>query len=261
MSSYRRFGRFASSTTTESHQRQLAAPVNKWKREWVTPEGLPAESSYKIFKWIQTDVKAQFTGAEMQDYTTPAPDGNGDDEDEDREVNEDDEGGDDAGDEGAAETEGAEGEAEGGAVEPPSQLKPQVLAKTEEGTRLSVKQDGFKPEADNQPQTAPATVADSTIEAPILPSHMVPSNSVEIHNIAVGSAELGEDDLALQHGVKVEMGNPEDEALKVTGYDTHMEVEEPIEKDEGLVMGEMEPPVPAMGIEGQDKPVETEDSS
>ncbi|AFR93976.1 hypothetical protein CNAG_02713 [Cryptococcus neoformans var. grubii H99] len=90
---YRRFGRFASASTSESHQRQLGAPVSKWKREWVAPEGLPAESSYKIFKWVRTDVKAQFSGidepSEAADYT-PAPEGQGEDEGE--VLEEDDEG-------------------------------------------------------------------------------------------------------------------------------------------------------------------------
>ncbi|GFZ43133.1 hypothetical protein JCM24511_00852 [Saitozyma sp. JCM 24511] len=48
-------GRFTTNTASEAYQRQLTAPVHKWKKAWVAPSGLQPESSYKICKWVRID--------------------------------------------------------------------------------------------------------------------------------------------------------------------------------------------------------------
>ncbi|ORX37978.1 hypothetical protein BD324DRAFT_411914 [Kockovaella imperatae] len=49
MSHFRRNqGRFSANTASEAYQRQLATPVHKWKKAWVSPTGLQPESSYKV---------------------------------------------------------------------------------------------------------------------------------------------------------------------------------------------------------------------
>ncbi|WWC99655.1 hypothetical protein V866_006559 [Kwoniella sp. B9012] len=124
MSHFRRnFGRFTSSSASEHYQRQLTAPVNKWKKQWVTPVGLAPESSYKICKWVKQKEKAKLTGAIEVDDNTPVPEeGEGDeDEDggEDQEMEEDDQDQDqdqneDEGDEGEGEGEGENDDEEDG---------------------------------------------------------------------------------------------------------------------------------------------------
>ncbi|WVQ97238.1 hypothetical protein IAU59_004348 [Kwoniella sp. CBS 9459] len=120
MSHFRRsnFGRFQSNTATESYQRQLTAPVNKWKRQWVSPTGLAPESSYKICKWVKIKQKAKLAGAVSEagdgDDVTPAPDGDDADEGDGEDMDEDDQG--DEGDDNEGDEDEEDGE-EGKATE------------------------------------------------------------------------------------------------------------------------------------------------
>ncbi|WVQ85684.1 hypothetical protein IAT38_007850 [Cryptococcus sp. DSM 104549] len=321
----RRFGRFQSSTATESHQRQLAAPVHRWKREWVAPTGMAPESSYKVFKWVRTDVKAQFTGgaSEAGDYLTPAPEGNGEEEDEEEGGDEDeDEGegeGEDEGEgEGAAEGEGKVEGADEEVAKPEGDVKtaeesvPASTAVVEEPAATATLADApvapspappasstedivvdavdpvepapaatLTPAAPSPaaaltpaavtpavPSPAPAiTPAAAAVATPDEPSHdapipthsEIPSNAVEVTNVGPEATEMGAGEAAHSGGVELEGRKEEDgDVVMESKDDVEMSMEEPVEKDEGLVMGEMEPPVPELAVEGADEPAETE---
>ncbi|OXG45188.1 hypothetical protein J010_06055 [Cryptococcus neoformans] len=294
---YRRFGRFASASTSESHQRQLGAPVSKWKREWVAPEGLPAESSYKIFKWVRTDVKAQFSGidepSEAADYT-PAPEGQGEDEGE--VLEEDDEGIQEVDDEGEAE----DGESKPLVLErsspqlrvgsdgnskpqrkptrsPEAQLIPQSVQQPPDSSHTSPKHAEDIHEASEAPSetvlernvsqqeessAGPSSTTDEvTHNAAIPPHHQIPVNAVEVANIPPNENEVGKGSLgeAERTGMEVRQAEHGDSAMGTRTAEEKMDVDGPVVKeDEGLVHGEMEPPVPELAVEGVDEPVEVE---
>ncbi|WVQ70963.1 hypothetical protein IAR50_000488 [Cryptococcus sp. DSM 104548] len=297
---YRRGGRFATANGGENQQRQLSLPVNKWKREWVAPEGLPAESSYKVFKWVKTDVKAQFgneTAYEVRDDTPVQEDDEGD-EGEGQENDDDEDGGHDDDEDGEhgnveesqGQTEGQAFQGEAAAAAQPGDegealkdTEPTALPGTLSTAETTDPQTALAPSPASAPQSS--STAEPTHEAPIPPHHEIPSNAVEITNSIPGdSAELGQGDLGLQGGVVAERRHEEDgdvemEGVKEVGTEAEkekesgdsMEVDEPstlaekeetpLEKDEGLVMGEMEPPVPEITVEGEDKPTEVEKES
>ncbi|ODO07233.1 hypothetical protein L198_00812 [Cryptococcus wingfieldii CBS 7118] len=292
--------------------------VNKWKREWVAPEGLPAESSYKVFKWVKSDVKAQFGNDavyEVRDDTPGQDDDEGDEgEGQENEDDEDDEDGDNGqnGEEsrdpakgevqaaqGGAETTGvqddtsAQPEGEGDAPEAPKETESEALPETLSTAAEAVAepQAALAPAPAPEPAPVPAAdpqsitepTAEPTHEAPIPPHHEIPSNAVEITNSIPGdSAQLGQGDLGLQGGVVAERSHEEDGDVEMEGVKEaaveeeavqesgdQMEVDQPatlveekgetpVEKDEGLVMGEIEPPVPEIAVEGEDKPTEVE---
>ncbi|TXT05018.1 hypothetical protein VHUM_03838 [Vanrija humicola] len=48
-------GRFTTNTASEAYQRQLLAPVKRWRKGWVAPAGLPEGSTFKVCKWIKLD--------------------------------------------------------------------------------------------------------------------------------------------------------------------------------------------------------------
>ncbi|WWD17909.1 hypothetical protein CI109_102354 [Kwoniella shandongensis] len=277
------FGRFQSNTASESFQRQLTAPVHKWKKQWVSPKGLAPESSYKICKWVKSHEKAKPAGAisEVGDEETPAPDGDVDvdeeDEGEDGDENMDE-------DEGEGE-EGGEGEAEGEGEEdetkPPTET-PAPEGRTEPPTPLETPDTEVAPPSlepivsaiaettvEQTPAPAPATTTDEpTHEAPIPPHTEIPSNAIEITNTTPFHTEAGKADVgSTEPGIEITTRHEEDVVPEAVAepvkQDEKMDVEEeaqppatetPIEKDEGLVMGEMEPPVPALAVEGGDVP-------
>ncbi|ODN84500.1 hypothetical protein L202_00433 [Cryptococcus amylolentus CBS 6039] len=279
--------------------------VNKWKREWVAPEGLPAESSYKVFKWVKSDVKAQFGNDavyEVRDDTPGQDDDEGDEgEGQENEDDEDDEDGDngqngeESQDPAKGEVQAAQGGAETTGVQAPeapketeSEALPETLSTAAEVA--AEPQAALAPALAPEPAPVPAAdpqsitepTAEPTHEAPIPPHHEIPSNAVEITNSIPGdSAELGQGDLGLQGGVVAERSHEEDGDVEMEGVKEaavkeavqksgdQMEVDQPatlieekgetpVEKDEGLVMGEMEPPVPEIAVEGEDKPTEVE---
>ncbi|KAK8865905.1 hypothetical protein IAR55_001053 [Kwoniella newhampshirensis] len=277
------FGRFTSTTASESFQRQLTAPVHKWKKQWVSPKGLAPESSYKICKWVKSQEKAKLVGAtsEVGDEETPAPDGDVDVDEEDEgedgdEIMEDDEGegeeGADVEGEGEAEGEGEEDEtkpptetlAPEGPTEPPTPLETpdHELATPMLAPSSAVAEGGIEAEPVSAIASAPATAADElTHEATIPPHTDIPSNAMEVTNTSPFHTELGKANLgASEPGVEITTRHAEDavpETTDETKEDERMDVEgedTPLEKDEGLVMGEMEPPAPELAVEGGDVP-------
>ncbi|KAH7914784.1 hypothetical protein BJ138DRAFT_999311 [Hygrophoropsis aurantiaca] len=74
MATRRRIG--VSVATTEAARRQLMMPVACWEKKWVTPENAPTNSSMKIFKWVQTEKKQQFSDdeGEVDEPLAPLPD-------------------------------------------------------------------------------------------------------------------------------------------------------------------------------------------
>ena len=95
------------------------------------------------------------------------------------------------------------------------------------------------------PTEPPAKVTD------LLRPAQLPSNAVELQNTAPVHTEAGQGDLGVSDA-GMEMHVPE------PGGDTMMRDDEETvggleNTDEGLVMGEMEPPIPEMGVIGGDK--------
>ncbi|TFY72426.1 hypothetical protein EVG20_g589 [Dentipellis fragilis] len=74
MSTRRRIG--ISTATSEAARRQLMQPVPCWEKVWVLPENAPAGSTLKVFKWVKTDKKQQFSDDEggVDDPLAPLPD-------------------------------------------------------------------------------------------------------------------------------------------------------------------------------------------
>ncbi|WVR05852.1 hypothetical protein IAU60_002878 [Kwoniella sp. DSM 27419] len=315
------FGRFQSGAANESFQRQLTAPVNRWKRQWVAPTGLAPESSYKICKWVKINEKAKLAGAisEIGDDATPAPDGDndegdeGDDNDNDNEdegMEEDQEEGD--GDEGEGEGEGeeegegegegegeaegeAEAEGEGNAEKTAGETKTDASAVPAEGAVAAA---AAVDTADPLETTAEPTVGasvkasaetdgtqdEASHEAVIPPHQAIPSNAMDITNVAPQATETGLGEVTnAEGGIEIHTRPAEEAVQAVTEEapvaDEAMDVdaaavakeepvqseataapaqaeETPLEKDEGLVMGEMEPPaeVAELAVEGGDQP-------
>ncbi|KAH7930521.1 hypothetical protein BV22DRAFT_54456 [Leucogyrophana mollusca] len=74
MATRRRIG--VSTATTEAARRQLMMPVSCWEKIWVSPENAPPNSSMKIYKWVQTEKKQQFSDdeGEVDEPLAPLPD-------------------------------------------------------------------------------------------------------------------------------------------------------------------------------------------
>lgn len=97
----------------------------------------------------------------------------------------------------------------------------------------------------------------------------IPSNAIEVTNVASGHTEEGTGDLGKEAGIEIHVHEPET-ALAVTDEDVAMgkgeepdvkkgEEDVPVKEDEGLVHGEMEPPIPALEVtEGDHPPAEIE---
>jgi len=85
MSSRRRIG--VSVATTEAARRQLMMPVPCWEKQWVVPADAPAGSTLKVYRWVKTEKKQNFSDDEdetMDEPLAPLPDEpEGDDEDQD----------------------------------------------------------------------------------------------------------------------------------------------------------------------------------
>ncbi|KIJ65016.1 hypothetical protein HYDPIDRAFT_27749 [Hydnomerulius pinastri MD-312] len=62
--------------TTEAARRQLMQPVACWEKVWITPENAPQNSTMKIYKWVKTDKKQQFSDDEEEadEPLAPLPD-------------------------------------------------------------------------------------------------------------------------------------------------------------------------------------------
>ncbi|KAI6118973.1 hypothetical protein EV401DRAFT_2209851 [Pisolithus croceorrhizus] len=61
--------------TTEAARRQLMQPVVCWEKSWVTPEHAPS-STMRVYKWVKTDKKQQFSDDEegADEPLAPLPD-------------------------------------------------------------------------------------------------------------------------------------------------------------------------------------------
>ncbi|KAG9314200.1 hypothetical protein JVU11DRAFT_4986 [Chiua virens] len=62
--------------TTEAARRQLMQPVVRWEKIWDTPENAASGSGMKIYKWVKTDKKQQFSDDEEEadEPLAPLPD-------------------------------------------------------------------------------------------------------------------------------------------------------------------------------------------
>ncbi|KAF8846192.1 hypothetical protein BDN67DRAFT_1006664 [Paxillus ammoniavirescens] len=62
--------------TTEAARRQLMQPVVCWEKVWVAPENPPPNSTMKVYKWVKTDKKQQFSDDEEEadEPLAPLPD-------------------------------------------------------------------------------------------------------------------------------------------------------------------------------------------
>ncbi|KAG2755464.1 hypothetical protein P692DRAFT_201675211, partial [Suillus brevipes Sb2] len=74
MSTRRRIG--VSIATTEAARRQLMQPVVCWEKVWTVSESAAPNSSVKIYKWVKTDRKQQFSDdeGEVDEPLAPLPD-------------------------------------------------------------------------------------------------------------------------------------------------------------------------------------------
>jgi len=70
MSTRRRIG--ISTATTEAARRQLMQPVPCWEKVWVTYEEAPS-SNLKVYKWVKTEKKQQFSDDEEEPDLPLAP--------------------------------------------------------------------------------------------------------------------------------------------------------------------------------------------
>ncbi|KAH9834991.1 uncharacterized protein C8Q71DRAFT_710863 [Rhodofomes roseus] len=71
MSTRRRVG--FSNTTSEASRRQLMQPVPCWEKVWVLPENAAPGSTLKVYKWIKSDRKQQFSDDENETDQPLAP--------------------------------------------------------------------------------------------------------------------------------------------------------------------------------------------
>ncbi|KAH9947834.1 hypothetical protein B0H21DRAFT_736543 [Amylocystis lapponica] len=86
MSTRRRVG--FNTSSSEASRRQLMQPVPVWEKVWTLPESAAPGSTLKVYKWVKTDKKHQFSDDEGETdqplAPLPEPDdaegGDGDDE-------------------------------------------------------------------------------------------------------------------------------------------------------------------------------------
>ncbi|KZT63611.1 hypothetical protein DAEQUDRAFT_733618 [Daedalea quercina L-15889] len=71
MSTRRRVG--FSNATSEASRRQLMQPVPCWEKVWVLPENAAPGSTLRIYKWVKTDKKQQFSADEDESDQPLAP--------------------------------------------------------------------------------------------------------------------------------------------------------------------------------------------
>lgn len=241
-------------------------------------------------------MQAQFSGidepSEAADYT-PAPEGHGEDEGE--VLEEDDEGVQEVDDEGEAEDgenkplelersspqsrAGSDGRSKSQRKptgSPEAQLTPQSVQLPPDSSHASPKHAEDIHGASEAPSESvlehnvsqreesfagpSATTDEVSHDAPIPPHHQIPVNAVEVANIPPNENEVGKGSLgeAGRTGIEVRQAEHSDSAATLMGEEK-MDVDGPVAKeDEGLVHGEMEPPVPELAVEGVDEPVEVE---
>ncbi|WVW82260.1 hypothetical protein I302_104266 [Kwoniella bestiolae CBS 10118] len=285
MSHFRRnYGRFTSSSANEHYQRQLTAPVNKWKKQWVTPIGLAPESSYKICKWVKQKEKAKLTGAIEVDDNTPVPD-EGDEEEgddqgegEDQEMEEDDqeqEGDDDEGEPEGEEEEEAKGTTTVAPTPAPAPISDPATSQANAGdipkaegiveatiSKEEVITETEKPSTEAEPTPIAAEEKEGNHESTIPTHNPIPSNAIELHPIAPSSTETGLGEIATTEPVlELETRPAEDAAIPEEKMDVEETTEEggaAVEEDKGLVHGEMDAPTQALEVEGAEVPREVE---
>ena len=98
--------------------------------------------------------------------------------------------------------------------------------------------------------TVPIPTEPSAQAATLVNIAQLPSNAIELSNTAPVHTEAGLGDLGVSDA-GMEVHHPEPGGDVIMGDD---ETVRGIEKqDEGLVMGEMEPPIPEMGVVGGDE--------
>ncbi|PCH36922.1 hypothetical protein WOLCODRAFT_140645 [Wolfiporia cocos MD-104 SS10] len=89
MSTRRRVG--FSTSSSDASRRQLMQPVPCWEKVWVTPVSAAPGSALKIYKWVRTDRKQQFSDDEGEaEPLAPLPDPDADEGEGDEELEGDD---------------------------------------------------------------------------------------------------------------------------------------------------------------------------
>ncbi|KAL5494987.1 hypothetical protein ACEPAI_449 [Sanghuangporus weigelae] len=71
MSTRRRIG--VSTATTEAARRQLMQPVPCWEKVWAAPPDAPAGSTLRVYRWVKTDKKQNFSDDEEEPDLPLAP--------------------------------------------------------------------------------------------------------------------------------------------------------------------------------------------
>ncbi|OBZ76143.1 hypothetical protein A0H81_03236 [Grifola frondosa] len=71
MSTRRRVG--FSTSTSEASRRQLMQPVPCWEKVWALPDNAVPGSTLKVYKWVKTDKKQQFSDDEGETDEPLAP--------------------------------------------------------------------------------------------------------------------------------------------------------------------------------------------
>ncbi|KAL7419408.1 hypothetical protein Q5752_006246 [Cryptotrichosporon argae] len=262
-------GRFTTNTASEAYQRQLFAPVKKWRRGWVTPKGLPEGRTYKICRWVRAD--------DLNEDGTPL--------DEDDEGDDDDEGDEDEGEgEGEDGDEGDEGNGDD-AEDGDDDVPPTATGATATATASAM--EAPTPAAATPAPPVVARDAPKSADTPADAGAALPAGAPKTQGVEVRAAppvEEGLGDLGAG-GVEVapvaapapaaaietepstgtaasEAAAPEGQGAEAassgpasTAAEYKMDVDalQAVEHDPGLVMGEMAPPVEAMAVDGEDQ--------
>ncbi|KAI8986068.1 hypothetical protein BD414DRAFT_440573 [Trametes punicea] len=71
MATRRRVG--FSTATSEASRRQLMQPVPCWEKVWGPPEGAPPGTTLRVYKWVKTDKRQQFSDDEGEADQPLAP--------------------------------------------------------------------------------------------------------------------------------------------------------------------------------------------
>ncbi|TBU63574.1 hypothetical protein BD310DRAFT_869560 [Dichomitus squalens] len=71
MATRRRVG--FSTSTSEASRRQLMQPVPCWEKVWGPPDGAPPGTTLRVYKWVKTDKKQQFSDDEGEADQPLAP--------------------------------------------------------------------------------------------------------------------------------------------------------------------------------------------
>ncbi|KAI0080347.1 hypothetical protein K474DRAFT_1590053 [Panus rudis PR-1116 ss-1] len=71
MATRRRVG--FSNNSSEASRRQLMQPVPCWEKVWTTPENAPAGTTIKVYRWVKTEKRQQFSDDEGETDQPLAP--------------------------------------------------------------------------------------------------------------------------------------------------------------------------------------------